>query len=400
MSDPQQALPLDGIKVIELSTMITASFATMMLAALGAEVIKVEPNDIGDPMRYIGTQKDGISALFANCNRGKRSLAVNLKDPDGQALVQALAKDADIIIHNYRAGVMEKLSLGREQLRRDNPRLIFAAVSGFGREGPMAKDPAYDQVVQALSGFTDIQAIDGAPQLVNTLIADKVTAYTVVQGIQSALLTRERTGKGQDVDVSMLQACIFFLFPDGMMNQTLLAEDALQQPALRDQLRTYACADGRVTIAPATQAHWMALLEFLGQYVDLQSGAGTAPDSPEAFVAEIATKLAALLITLPVTQVIEGLKSRDIPCAPCLTVGEVVEQDQVRAIGAVAEQNHPRLGDIRVAEPPIRFDGFAATIEGPCPALGEHSMAIAQELGLSAAEIEKLLSDRVITGRH
>ena len=200
--------PLAGVRIIELSTMVTASLSSMMLAAQGADVIKVEPVGIGDPMRFIGSQKNGISALFANCNRGKRGLAVNLKDPKGQDLLQRLAADADVLVHNYRDGVMRRLNLGSEKLREANPKLIYAAITGFGKEGPKSQDPAYDHVIQALTGYTAVQAEDGVPEYMKTLVADKITAYTVAQGITAALLARASTGEGQHIDLSMLQSCL------------------------------------------------------------------------------------------------------------------------------------------------------------------------------------------------
>ncbi len=186
--------PLEDVTVLEFSTMITASFAAMMMAEQGARVIKVEPTDVGDPMRYIGTAKGGISALFANCNRGKESIGINLKEAAGQSLIHRLVEEADVVIHNFRPGVMDKLNLGSEKLRALNPRLVYVAISGFGKDGPLANSPAYDPVIQAHAGIAASQGKE-APAFVRNLICDKITAYTACQAVTAALLVRRRTAE-------------------------------------------------------------------------------------------------------------------------------------------------------------------------------------------------------------
>ena len=191
--------PLEGITIVELSTMITASLAAMMAAEQGATVIKVEPLDQGDPMRYIGSAKGGDSGLFANCNRGKRAVSVDLKQPQGAEIVRRLAADADVLISNYRPGVLERLGLGSTALRDANPRLVYVAISGFGTDGPMASAPAYDPVIQAQAGIAAVQGTD-QPAFVRNLVCDKITAYTACQAMTAALFERERTGSGQHVE--------------------------------------------------------------------------------------------------------------------------------------------------------------------------------------------------------
>ncbi len=246
--------PLEGIKVLEFSTMITASLAAMMLADQGAEVIKVEPVDAGDPMRYIGSSKGGVSALFANCNRGKRSLRIDLKTAEGREVIEQLAAVTDIVLTNYRPGVMDGLGLGSEALRARNPRLIFGAVTGFGLEGPLADAPAYDPIIQAQSGMAAVQGQGkGKPEFIKTLMCDKITAYTACQAVTAALYARERTGVGQHIDLSMMDAGLHFVFPDGFMHQALLDDDVTHLPALNQMLYEVTdTADGSVTISAAT----------------------------------------------------------------------------------------------------------------------------------------------------
>ena len=192
--------PLQDVTIIELSTMVTAAFAAMMAAEQGARVIKVEAIDGGDPMRYVGSSKGGSSGLFANSNRGKESVCVDLKQAEGQQLVRSLVAQADVVVTNFRPGVMEKLGLGSDVLRAANPRLIFLAVSGFGTNGPLAHAPAYDPVVQAHCGLAAVQGGDRA-EFVRNLMCDKITAYTGCQALTAALFLRERTGAGQHIDL-------------------------------------------------------------------------------------------------------------------------------------------------------------------------------------------------------
>ena len=175
--------PLEGIKIVEISTIITASLATMMLADQGADVIKIEQSGIGDPMRYLGTQKGGISALFANCNRGKKSIDLDLKESDDLKIAKKLISDADVLINNFRPGIMDKLGLSENECKEINNDLIYVSINGFGNEGPFSSSPAYDHVVQAMSGATDIQSDANQPQYIKTLLCDKITAYTVTQSI-------------------------------------------------------------------------------------------------------------------------------------------------------------------------------------------------------------------------
>ena len=206
-----QEKPLDGIKILELSSIVTASLATMILCDQGAEVIKVEPTGIGDSMRYLGTQKGGFSAIFANCNRGKKSINLNLKDQKEVQKLLKLVKEADVFISNYRPGVNEKLGLSLKDLRKVNPNIIYVSISGFGEEGPLASAPAYDHVIQGMSGATSIQANDDQPAYMKTLICDKITGYTACQALTAALFKRERIGIPSHIKLSMLDSAIFFL---------------------------------------------------------------------------------------------------------------------------------------------------------------------------------------------
>ncbi len=386
--------PLTGTKVLELSTMVTASMATMMLAAQGAEVIKIEPAGLGDTMRYIGSQKNGMSGLFANCNRGKRSLAVDLKTNTGVEIVRRLARDADVLVHNYRPGVMDRLGLGSDVLRQANERLIFAAISGFGTEGPLANAPAFDHVVQALSGITDAQSGGGDPEFVRTLVCDKITAYTVCQGVTAALLERATTQKGQHMDVSMLESALFFLWPDGMMNQTLLDDDVTPMPPLSELYWTYEARDGFLAIAAISDAHWQNMFRILGREDLNEDERFDGIFARVAHMKALKDEVLKGFLAMALDDVLKALQDADVPAMPCLSREDVITHPQVQAMNIVETVSHKQLGRMNQIAPPVRLHAQQGSIDPGAPALGEHSVEIVEALGLGA---ETLVSDGIIT---
>lgn len=392
--------PLEGIRVLEFSTMITASFAAMMLADQGAEVIKVEPADLGDPMRYLGSSKGGISALFANCNRGKRSLAVDLKSAEGKRIVEELATDTDIVLTNYRPGVMDGLGLGSAHLRTINPRLIYGGVSGFGTEGPMRDAPAYDPIIQAQTGFPAVQGQGrDEPRFMQSLMCDKVTAYTICQAVTTALFTRERTGEGQHIDLSMMDAGLFFLFPDGFMHHTLLDDDAQHQPPLSELLyELSATADGAVTASAATPAQQVGLLTAIDR---LDLFADERFNSIEGILANIDAFRAAIadgIAQFTTEDLLERLHANDVPAARILDYDEVMAHPQFEANDSVDVATHPQMGSMRRVKPPARFHGARLAPAADAPAHGEHTTEVLLQLGRSADDIAALVAAGAVAG--
>ena len=396
MSQATAQQPLAGLKVIELSTMITCSLAAMTLRAQGASVVKVEPPGIGDAMRKIGTQKAGMSTLFNNCNRGKRSLAIDLKSSAGQEAVTQLAQDADVILHNYRPGVMNRLGFGSDRLRQLNPKLVYIAVSGFGTTGPMAAKPAYDHVIQGLSGLTDLQG-EAADEYayVRSLICDKVTAYTVAQAATAALLARASTGVGQHIDISMLHACIAFLWPDMMMNQTLDADDseAMVMPPMADYYQVLKLKDGALTIAALHDHHWEALFPMLGHAELLDDPAFNSMAGRAVNMDKVMRVLKDPKIDIGVHEAMAILEAADVPCTICERRDTLSANDQINAIGAIESYVTKTMGKITVPTPPILFEGKATSLAADSPALGQHSVEILQELGFEQARIEALCAE-------
>jgi len=400
MSKPSASQPLAGVKVIELSNMITCSLAAMTMASQGAQVIKVEPPQMGDKMRPLGTQKNGVSGFFHNCNRGKRSLAIDLKSSAGVKAIKELVIQSDVLLHNYRPGVMDKLGLGSEVLRELNPKLIYVAVSGFGTKGPMADLPAFDHVIQGLAGFTDLQSPEeNSFDFIRTFICDKVTAYTVGQAATAALLARATTNEGQHIDISMLHACLAFMWPDGMMHKTLKDKDRFKMSPGSDYFETINYKDGGVAVAPLTDDHWKALLPMLGYPELLGTPLYASIASRMTNMDQVTKVLRTPRNDIGVKKAIEVLSAADVPCAPCTRREDLESIEQIQAIGALETYVTKTMGELTVTTPPILFEGKSTSQAEPSPLLGEHSEEILEELGWERPLINSLVEsgDLLIT---
>jgi crotonobetainyl-CoA:carnitine CoA-transferase CaiB-like acyl-CoA transferase len=385
--------PLAGIRIIELSNMITCSLAAMTMSAQGADVIKVEPPGMGDKMRPLGTQKNGVSGFFHNCNRGKRSLAIDLKSKAGVDAVKGLASEADILIHNYRPGVMDRLGLGSDDLRNENPKLIYIAISGFGTSGPMADLPAFDHVIQGIVGFTDLQSSEeDSFDHIKTFICDKVTAYTACQAATAALLARTNTNCGQHIDISMLHACLSFMWPDGMMHRTLKDDDRFEMSPGSDYFQTINYSDGGIAVAPLTDSHWETLLPMLGYPELIGTPIYASVAARMSNMKEVLKVLKSPKKDIGVNKALEILMAADVPCSPCIKRDDLETVEQIKAIGALETYVTAAMGELTVPTPPILFEGKLSSQAEPSPLLGEHSKEILLELGWADAKIDELLN--------
>jgi crotonobetainyl-CoA:carnitine CoA-transferase CaiB-like acyl-CoA transferase len=362
--------PLDGIKVIEISTIITASLSAMMLADQGAEVIKIEQTGFGDPLRYLGTQKGGISAIFANVNRGKSSLELDLKKDTDLNSAKKLICEADVLINNFRPGVMEALGLSKAECKKINKNLIYVAITGFGKEGPFSSSPAYDHVVQAMSGATAIQSDGDKPQYMKTLLCDKITAYTATQSICSALYKREKTGEASSIDLSMLDSSMFFLWPDGMMNHTLLDNDVEILAPLTTAYNMYECKDGSISIAAMLDKHWHGIFKAVDkpELIDDQRFSSAAERSKN-FIELL--ELVSLFKNYTVEEMFERLSNNDVPCSTNLSLEQAITNQQVEDNYLVKEKITETQGKLRMIRYPAIFDEEKFINDKPAPKLGE-----------------------------
>jgi crotonobetainyl-CoA:carnitine CoA-transferase CaiB-like acyl-CoA transferase len=385
--------PLEGIRVIDLTSNMSGPLATMVLADQGADVVKVEP-PTGDAIRSVGTGHDGMSAYFANNNRGKRSIAVDLSTEAGRDVVRRLAADADVFAQNFRPGVIDRLGLDATSLMTANPRLVYASISGFGTTGPLGDAPAYDHVVQALSGYAAIQSAGTSePSMVRHGVVDKATAYTLAQAVTAALLQRERTGRGTRIDVSMLDVAVAFLWPDGMMDHTI-DEPSNVLPPTRRSFRVTPTADGQVVLVTLTASQWAGLTSALLE--DDDSGDMTDTSARMKGGAEVMRRVRTAVAGMPTDEVVARLRAADVPVAPVRQLDEVAHDPQVEACGTVRAFEHNVLGNVHQPRPAPLFDGTPIEPTPTAPRLGEHTGAVLQDAGWSDAEIADLRSSGVV----
>ena len=381
--------PLHGYRIVDLTSMISGPLATMILADQGADVIKVENPDGGDHTRAANNQRNGFSASFLNNNRNKRSLALDLKNPAAREALLRLVATADVFVQNFRPGVAERMGFGEDALRAIAPSLIYVSISGFGETGPFAGKPVYDPLVQAMSGLATIQAGSDTerPRLVRTIVPDKLTAVTAAQAITAALLARERTGQGQHVRISMLEAVIAFLFASDMGSQTFVGDDLPQQDAASFIDLIYETATTYISAAVQSNKEWAALTRALDKPEWRDDPRFKTPALRQKNIEARLRMTQQVLLGRPAAEWMALLTEAGVPCAPVLTRGQMIQDPQVQATGIVIETDHKDAGRIRGARPAARFSATPASIRQGGPALGEHNNVILTELGYTEGDM-------------
>ena len=392
--------PLTGIRVLDLTSVVSGPLATMFLADQGAEVIKVEPlgGDITRRSRQAISASGEFSALFVSSNRGKRSLALDLKRPEAAKIMRKLIGRCDVLVQNFRPGAMERLGLGEPTLRELNPRLIYVSISGVGESGPYAKKRVYDPIIQSLSGFADLQAEPKTrrPQMIRTIVADKTTAIFAAQAVTAALFARERTGEGQHIRLAMLDTMIAYLWPEAMTQYTVVGREATTaDPTARPDL-IFETADGYITVGTISDSEWQGFCAASGRPGLVEDPRFNTPGGRAVNATERILLMAEIIRERPTADWLQRLDANDVPSAPVLRRHEVIANEQVLARELITELDHPDIGLIRQPVPAARFDRTPARIQGPAPRIGEHSAAILAELGLEAAEIERLATEKIV----
>jgi len=400
--------PLHGVRVLDLTSMVSGPTTTLMLADQGADVIKVENPKGGDHTRSVSTKRNGLSASFVNNNRNKRSLTLNLKDSRAVEIFKRLTADADIVVQNFRPGVADRIGVGYDALKKINPALIYVSIAGFGDTGPYAQKPVYDPLVQALSGLTTVQggADEHRPRLVRTILPDKLTGYAASQAVTAALFHRERTGgkqqgEGQHIKLSMFDTVVSFLWGSDMGAHTFVGDELPRETAQSFIDLIYETKQGFISVAVQSNREWEGLCRAFNKLEWLED--------PNFATAALRGKNIDLRLQMTqdvlLTDTAENwqkrLEAEDVPCAPVLTRTEVIRHPQTLANGTVTEIDHPVAGRLRQANPAPRFSQTPTSFRLPAPILGADSHQILGHIGLSDDEIEQLAGDGVTSlGSH
>ena len=402
MEQEQQAGLLNGVRVLDLTRVLAGPFASMVLADFGAEVVKVELPGTGDEARGFGPFVNGESAYFASVNRGKKSVAVDLRSERGQELVRALAGRCDLLLENFRPGSMERFGLDFDRLHAEHPRLVYASISGFGQTGPYAERPAYDVIIQAMSGIASITGIEGQPPVrVGSSIADLSAALYGVIGMVAALARARETGRGQHLDVSMLD-CQIALLENAIARYDVSGEVPAplgsRHPAITP-FQFFRAADGYLVIAAGNNRLWRSLCETIGSPELCEDERFATNELRTRNHAEMEKLLAATLARRSVGEWCDLLGQAGVPCGPINNIGEVVADPHVAARGTIRRQEVPAAGaSIAVPASPLRFSQADCVLEPrPAPDLGQHTDGVLGELiGVSPDELAGLRTEGVI----
>jgi crotonobetainyl-CoA:carnitine CoA-transferase CaiB-like acyl-CoA transferase len=388
--------PLSGIRVLDLATVVSGPLCGQILGDLGADVVKLEAPG-GDSARVMGQPiKEGISPLFHHCNRNKRSIGIDLKSEAGRAVARRLAASSDVLIENFRPGVAERLGLGYESIRADNPGLVYVAINGFGPDGPRRDEPAYDTVIQGLTGFMPAQGGDDPPRLIQSIAADKVTALTAAYATMAALFARERGAEqlGQRVDVPMLDAFAAFLMPDVMAGKT--CPDEPEAPSLNIH-RTWATADGYVVMMIVEDRQFFGLCRALEREDLIDDPRCVNLLQRLIHVDELFAILAEELVKWPTAEILKRTRDFGAPVAPVNDIDAFLTDPQVEHNRTVFELDHdPALGRMRHVRAPARFERTPATLRRVAPRKGEHTREILLAADFTDSEIDALLQQGAV----
>jgi crotonobetainyl-CoA:carnitine CoA-transferase CaiB-like acyl-CoA transferase len=392
--------PLEGIKVIDVSAVVSGPLAAMILGDQGADVLKVEPPKIGEVVRLPNFERGGLTSLFINCNRNKRGVTLDLSKPEGIDIMHRLIEETDVFIQNWRPGAAERMGLGAETLQRINPNLIYCSISGFGATGPYSDQRVYDPIIQGLTGHAGIQMSPDfpIPDLVRNIVADKSTSYTAAQAITAALFARDRGAGGQLIEVPMIDASLAFFWPDGMIKHTLEDSADLLGKSLYETYRLWHTQDGQIIYFVASQVEHEGLFRALDhpEWIDDPRFATTEARMDPENAEVLGGLLDEAIRSFTTKALLQKMNENEVPNGRVLSLEEVFDDPQIQHNGSILEFDHPSAGKYRQAKPAARFSGTPQDPQRRMPPLlGEHTEEVLAELGLSEEEITTLRNKAV-----
>jgi crotonobetainyl-CoA:carnitine CoA-transferase CaiB-like acyl-CoA transferase len=394
------------VRVVDVSAVISGPLATQILGDQGADVIKVEPPGSGDLTRPMGTQRGGLSAIFAGANRNKRSVILDLQTTEGLEVFGRLVATADVLVQNFRPGAAERMGIGYEAMRRLKPDLIYVSISGFGSTGPHAGRRVYDPLIQAASGMAWAQGQDadagGKPRLVRSIVCDKVTALTASQAITAALFARDRGAGGQHVELSMLDSAIAFHWADMMWNHSFVEGEAeggdeiVRTADLADMYRLFDTADGSVIIVTGGDAEFQGLCSAFGREDMAADERYATLLGRMQRIEELIAWQAGELVKRSTDEVCELLDEAGVPCSRVNSMHDLADDPQVVHNGSIRIVDHPQGGAMRQPAPAVRYSGTPASVRRQAPRHGEHSDEVLREIGLDEARLRELRAAGVL----
>lgn len=379
--------PLEGIKVVDLSAVVSGPLTGALLAEQGAAVIKVERPG-GDIQRNVGSARNGFSGSFHHLNRGKRSISLDLKHPEAVHIVRTIANEADVLIQNFRPGVVQRLGVDYDTLAESNPGLVYLSISGFGQTGPLSDKRAYDAIIQNYAGIAYSQGMNNgdSPSIVTQLIMDKLTGHMGFQAITAALLARERTGEGQQIELSMLDAALAFTWPDMGADEILLGDEIDHRaPIGSSQGTQVTLSDGYATLMVLSDHEFSGLCQAFGftslaedeRFNSLQKRQKNRP----FYLAEVSSRLADACRELTLAELEARLAPFEVPWAPSRPLSALPQDEQVIHNGTFFERDHPVAGRMREARPAPIFKGTPIEPAAFAPRIGEHTREVLSEFG-------------------
>jgi crotonobetainyl-CoA:carnitine CoA-transferase CaiB-like acyl-CoA transferase len=393
--------PMTGVKVVDLTSMVSGPLATMILADQGADVIKVEAPG-GDHARHVSSGRGGFSAAFLNNNRNKRSIVLDLKAPEGLEVFMRLAGDADVVIQNFRPGVAARIGVGEVAIREINPSVIYVSIAGFGFSGPYAQKPVFDPLIQALSGLTTVQAgsDEERPKLVRTILPDKLTGVQAAQAIAAALFARERTGEGQHIQLSMLDTLVSFLWSSDMGGHTFVGDEMETERAQSFIDLVYETADGFISVAIQQNKDWQGLARAVDRADLIDDARFQSPKLRERHKNVRMEITQSVLRAFATSDILARLEAQDVPCAPVLTRSAMRAHPQVLANGAIIETEHPIAGKLRQARHPAEFSQTVIDLPTGAPLHGQNTTEVLAEAGYSEQKIQALIASGAAVQAH